>query len=288
MVVSALGYVEIRVSDPTAWIRMATDVFAMQVVEHNDGRIDLRIDDRPYRLALTPASSDGVAAIGWEVADATQLAALVECLRQHGVAVTQTDAKRRQVETLWSFTDPMTGLQSELYVGARSADTPFVPSRTIAGYETGTMGLGHIVLAVADRVAATSFYTDVMGFRISDYIDEGPLHATFMHCNARHHTLAIIDPLGPLSPGDVAHIMVEAKSTDDIGHAYDIVERDKYRVQMTMGKHSNDHTQSFYIYTPSGFAMEYGYGGRTIHDDWEVAHYPSTKIWGHWPVGAVA
>ena len=40
---------------------------------------------------------------------------------------------------------------------------------------------------------------------------------------------------------------------------------------------------SFYVANPSQFAIEYGWGGRTIDDScWQVGQYESVEsIWGH-------
>lgn len=45
---------------------------------------------------------------------------------------------------------------------------------------------------------------------------------------------------------------------------------------------SNDRMVSFYMETPSGFDVEYGYGGVEIDDAiWQPTTYRSTSIWGH-------
>jgi hypothetical protein len=39
---------------------------------------------------------------------------------------------------------------------------------------------------------------------------------------------------------------------------------------------------SFYMRTPSGFEVEYGYGARTIDDSiWKVERHEAPSIWGH-------
>lgn len=39
---------------------------------------------------------------------------------------------------------------------------------------------------------------------------------------------------------------------------------------------------SFYLATPSGFAIEYGWNGRLVDDDsWTVGHHRSASTWGH-------
>jgi hypothetical protein len=39
---------------------------------------------------------------------------------------------------------------------------------------------------------------------------------------------------------------------------------------------------SFYVMTPSGFEVEYGWGGRLIDDAvWQVVRHRNGNIWGH-------
>jgi len=118
--------------------------------------------------------------------------------------------------------------------------------------------LGHVVYWVKDLAASVKFYQDVMGFAISDYIAWDDNDAVFMHCNVRHHTLALMKD-GPNAPaGELMHLMVEAQSYDDVGYGYDPVRDMGIPVMIEPGKHSNDHMQSFYLQTPSGFWLEYG------------------------------
>jgi catechol 2,3-dioxygenase-like lactoylglutathione lyase family enzyme len=63
----------------------------------------------------------------------------------------------------------------------------------ISGYKTGNLGLGHVVYWVKDLAASVKFYQDIMGFSISDYIAWDDNDAVFMHCNSRHHTLALTE-----------------------------------------------------------------------------------------------
>jgi hypothetical protein len=79
--------------------------------------------------------------------------------------------------------------------------------------------------------------------------------------------------------------MIEALSFDDVGYAYDIVRDLNVPLFMDMGKHSNDHMQSFYIRTPSRFCMEYGFGGRLIDENWEIRSYDQPMLFGHRMVG---
>ena len=55
---------------------------------------------------------------------------------------------------------------------------------------------------------------------------------------------------------------------------------------MEIGGHLNDHMTSFHMTSLSGFAVEYGWGGREVNDDtWVVQQYHTGDIWGHHPPG---
>ena len=288
MSVSALGYVALNVSDMDGWLDLVTSVFGMQVLPRkNSEAVDLRIDDQHHRFSLYPSKEDSVAAIGWEVSSTDNLDDLVRKLVAYGIEVTTASSAQcdeRKVRNMVRFIDPTCGMQVELFYSPQIEELPFCPSKAISGYNTGKLGLGHVVYFVDDYEKSSQFYQKVLGFSISDYIvwDEKEKDATFFHCNPRHHSLAIMPPFGDLESGMMGHIMIEAQSLDDVGRAYDIVRDKNIPLMLEMGKHTNDLTQSFYLFTPSGFAIEYGYGGRLIDDEtWEVRSYDSPKLWGH-------
>ena len=60
-------------------------------------------------------------------------------------------------------------------------------------------------------------------------------------------------------------------------------------IMMGPGHHPNDQMFSFYCVTPSGFGLEFGWGGIVIDDDhWEVRTYSQPSDWGHRPPQATA
>ena len=53
-------------------------------------------------------------------------------------------------------------------------------------------------------------------------------------------------------------------------------------VTETLGRHTNDGVVSFYMVGPSGFQVEYGWGGIHVDDaTWQVRHMTSASDWGH-------
>ena len=277
--IKALSYIGFRSPHAAAWATFGPEVLGAQLADAPaGGAVRLRIDDTAARITIEPGERDELAHLGWDVGDAAGMRAARARLVASGVAVADDEpaAAARRVEALATFTDPF-GFRHELSYGLADGG-PFVPGRPISGFVTGEGGLGHVVLVVPDVETGRRFYCDVLGFKISDTIDAG-VPITFMHCNPRHHTLAIAGgrPLVGLH-----HLMLEVGSLDDVGAALDIAVERNLPLSMGLGRHTNDLMTSFYVRTPSGFEIEYGTGGRLIDDDtWIIGSYDAQSLWGH-------
>jgi 2,3-dihydroxybiphenyl 1,2-dioxygenase len=280
MPVQALGYAGFGSADLDDWRQFGTDLVGLQAVERSPSLLAFRMDDRKQRIVIDRALPEGARFFGWEVADAADLDALAARLDRAGVEVEaepQTLADARRVGGLISFHDPA-GNRLEAFYGAEIAEQPFSPGRSISGFRTGPLGLGHAVLTVAKLDDVMPFYVDLLGFRLSDYIEQ-PFRAYFFHINARHHSLALIET----GRDGMHHLMVELFSLDDVGQAYDVALGQHERVSVTLGRHTNDLMTSFYAKTPSSFMIECGWGGRNIDPPtwkpFEMKAGPS--LWGH-------
>jgi 2,3-dihydroxybiphenyl 1,2-dioxygenase len=184
-------------------------------------------------------------------------------------------ADKRCAAEVISFCDPA-GNRVEAFHGGQIADEPFCPGRHIGGFRTGTQGMGHAVMMMPDIDAALTFYRDLLGFRITDFMGP-PVSLYFMHVNSRHHSLAIAQ--GPRNL--MHHLMMEFYSLDDVGQSYDIAQQGD-RVVAKFGRHSNDFMTSFYMRTPSKFLIEHGWGGREVTPGWQPAELKSAgSFWGH-------
>ena len=276
----ALGYVGFGSADLDDWRQFGTGLVGLQAVERSPSLLAFRMDDRKQRIVIDRAMPEGTRFFGWEVADAAALDLLAARLESAGVDVVaepQTLADTRRVGGVISFLDPA-GNRLEAFYGAEIDETPFRPGRSISGFRTGPLGVGHAVLTVAKLDEVMPFYVDLLGFRLSDYIEK-PFRAYFFHINARHHSLALIET----GRNGMHHLMVELFSLDDVGQAYDVALGEPERVSVTLGRHTNDLMTSFYAKTPSAFMIECGWGGRDIDlPNWkpfEVKAGPS--LWGH-------
>ena len=296
--ISNLGYAVFGVGDLDAWQRFALDIVGLQA-----GRgvarqsLALRMDDYEQRLLLTQTGEDDLVALGWEFDTEDGLEVFVDQAKRGGTRVSAGSselADGRRVTRLYTCDDP-NGFQHEFYVAAARApmaDT-FRSKVLRGGFDAGRLGAGHAVTVAKNYKQSVDFYRSVLGLKVSDYI-KGPiagtdifLDLTFFHAaTGRHHSLATVEfPM----PKKIHHFMVQANDMNDVGLAYDRCLNAGVPIMMGPGHHPNDQMFSFYCVTPSGFGLEFGWGGIVIDDDhWEVRTYSQPSDWGHRPPQATA
>jgi 2,3-dihydroxybiphenyl 1,2-dioxygenase len=283
MAVESLGYVGVRAENTEDWARYASGLLGLQRVDKSKNKTAYRMDDRKQRIVVDGSGGQGIAFFGWEVRDARALDEVAAKLEAHGVEVQRGSsalADERFVKDLIVCNDP-SGNRIELFHGAEVTSEPFKPGRSISGFRTGPLGIGHAVLNIDGEGTMRKllpFYQDVLGFRTTDYYTD-PFSAYFMHVNPRHHSLALVQT----GKNAVHHIMMELYSFDDVGQALDIANMEEGRVSTTLGRHTSDFITSFYTWTPSGFMVEYGWGARAIDvDNWKAyERKDGPSLWGH-------
>ncbi len=290
--ISQLAYVGFRVADLNEWRSFGTDLLGLEVAS-SDGDEDvlrLRMDERAFRIELSRDESESLERVGWEVPLERDFEIILDRLSAYGVKVIEGSAdvnSRRHYARTAAFVDP-SGIPSEIAYSPIIAAQPYASPRPSDGFVAGELGLGHLFLYVEDVTVATSFYCDVLGFEVTDYIvwPEAGIDAVFLRCNARHHSIA----LGKGRPdqiGTLEHIMLEARSIDDVGRAMDAVIRAEVPLFSTLGRHINDRMLSFYACAPSGILVEYGCDALQVPNgsSWGVKQYTTGHTWGHNLVG---
>lgn len=286
--VSQLGYVGIGTHDDKAWKDLATGVLGMQVVAGDDkSTFYLRLDEYHHRVEIRRNGNEDLEFVGWEVPDSAVLQLVAQRLEDGGVKVTagtRDEADGRRVIDLIKCVDP-NGIATEIFCGRPVNPQPFHPSRPMTGFKTGEMGMGHFVVYARNLDQSVLFYRDLLGFRVSDLTEisapTGKIRLAFLHCNARHHSIALLE--APGAPKHINHIMFECNALDDVGSARDLCLQRNVPIAIDLGRHMNDHMVSFYMANPSNFAIEYGWGGRQIDNtNWQVERYTTVdSIWGH-------
>lgn len=286
--IKELAYTGIEASDLDAWSAFLGDLLGLMPAREEDDLRTFRLDEYVHRTIVRRGPKNDIAFAGFDCGSDADLDEVVELLRSEGHEVTEGDEELRRVRgvaRLFSTVDPE-GIQVELVTGLAKADTPFHSDIVKHGFQTSQGGAGHLFLLSepGGREAMLQFY-GLLGFRMSDYIKQemAPgvyIDAAFTHCNGRHHTLAVADAPAPFK---LHHVLFEVNAREDVGWAYDRVLEARVPLLMTLGMHPNDEMFSFYAHSPSGVAVEFGWGGLIIDDEesWEVTQYDGISMWGH-------
>ena len=89
-----------------------------------------------------------------------------------------------------------------------SADVKRLDKRPIERWEGIPVKISHIVLHSPDHNATVKFFTDVLGFKVSDWLGD---FMCFLRCNEAHHRMAILP-----GPPCLNHVAFDVLSVDDM------------------------------------------------------------------------
>lgn len=284
-----MGYLVLGVSKIERWKDFCERMLGLPApVSNTDGSLGWRIDANAQRLIVQEAADDDLQALGIDCIDTQGLEAAVGRLADGGVHVTPGGPAllaARRVEQVYVAQDPA-GNTLELFCGMQQAREPFRSAAFPGGFHTGDLGFGHAVLVSHDLAAMESFYGLLPGFGVTERLHTkvGPIEirGTFMHCNARHHSLALFDLP---SAKRLHHFMLQANDAMDVGRAMERARDLGVPLALDLGQHPKpDGTLSFYGITPSGFDFEIGAGSGEIDpDSWGTMKTAVTSSWGHRP-----
>ncbi len=79
--------------------------------------------------------------------------------------------------------------------------------------------IGHVVLKVRDIAKSVEFYTQVLGFRVSDVYPDTmmPGKMVFLRCNADHHGVALVGGAeAEMDNTELDHLAFEVSSIDEV------------------------------------------------------------------------
>lgn len=165
-----------------------------------------------------------------------------------------------------AITEPATGLLVEVTVAAPYAapTEPFSFNRptgverydepapsVLAADPAQPSNLTHVVYATPDQPTTLRFFTEVLGFEISDQV---PGIIAFTRCGEVHHNLAI--QAGPVAFPH--HIAFEMDEVDDVvRRGQRMVDADPDRHMWGIGRHAIGSNWFWYLRDPSGTFVEY-------------------------------
>jgi catechol 2,3-dioxygenase-like lactoylglutathione lyase family enzyme len=160
-----------------------------------------------------------------------------------------------------------------------SSDVARGPARKVERWEGIPVRISHVVLHSPDHQAAVRFFTEVLGFRVSDWLGD---FMCFLRCNSAHHRLAILP--GPPCLNHVAYDMV---GVDGMMRGIARIGKLGTEIRWGPGRHTaGDNTFSYFV-TPNGLAVEYTAELEEVDFDAHVdrVHEPAPRVMDQWGSG---
>ena len=292
--VFGLGYVRIWEADLAQWRQFAEGGTGMMAEHDGEGRLLVRMDDWVGRfiveegraaLPRTPGGAERGHRLGMPERGGLGEGAPGDRGRRDPYA-------GRSGPTAWCR--DWFGLHGPQWLPVRvllwrqaGSGLAFVSPRGVT-FVTGEQGMGHVLLFAGEPAKSLDFYSRVLGFGVREAktADDGTVQAVFLGPNQREHSLAL---LGIGDASRLGHVLIEVSDVDAVGRAMDRCLDGLAPMTVSIGRHWNDQMISFYLRTPSGFDIEYGFGGRKVATEhWSRGESGGSGLmstWGHRRIG---
>jgi catechol 2,3-dioxygenase-like lactoylglutathione lyase family enzyme len=160
-----------------------------------------------------------------------------------------------------------------------SSDAARGPSRTIERWEGIPVGISHIVLHSPKPAELAKFFTDVLGFRISDWLGD---FMCFLRCNEAHHRVAILP-----GPACLNHVAYDMCGVDGMMRGISRLKQAEVEIRWGPGRHTAGDNAFSYFVTPCGFAVEYTAELEKVdfeHHQPQV-YTPAPRVMDQWGIG---
>lgn len=149
--------------------------------------------------------------------------------------------------------------------------------------------IGHVVLNVSDLERSVRFYTQVLGFSVSDVYppETVPGGMVFMRCNTDHHGVALVGSLTRGSESlELNHLAFEVATIDEILRARDHLRRNGAQIDFE-GRRRAGCQIAVEFRDPDGHRLEIYWGVDQIGSD-GYARPASEWKWAHSLADAIA
>jgi catechol 2,3-dioxygenase-like lactoylglutathione lyase family enzyme len=220
------------------------------------GEVILRPADAPD---LPPAIEPGntLREVAWGVPDEAALGRALDRLRAKGALAQGPDGAPRAVDPNGLTLPFRVSRRRPVSVTPTPVNAPGNPARvdrrSPVHQGAKPIKLGHIVLFAADFPAMRTFYTEAMGFIVSD---EYPGHGVFLRCQQRgeHHNLFILNRPGKPGVNHVAFTLTDVHEV--IGGGIAMAQKG-WKTEIGPGRHPISSAYFWYFHNPLGPPLEY-------------------------------
>ena len=228
-------------------------IIGLAVIGRDDRRIILGTESDELTLVLEHGAASRLTAIAYEVAPGLDLSDLQKSLASLNIkSEVRSDTAPGIPKTL-VFNDP-DGLQIELF-SKWDFCKPVEPIRGLA-----VAKLGHVALSTPDPERAAKFFESVLGFRVSDRIEE---NFVFLRCGPEHHAMNFARG----AEARIHHLAFELRDASHMHQACDLLGRNKFQILWGPVRHGPGHNVAVYHHNPDRYLIELYYSMDLMLDE---------------------
>lgn len=217
--VRRLGHATLATPDLEQQIEYWTVVIGLQLVDRGSDHAVLATKLGQEAIALERDTSSHLKRVAFQVDPETDLRDAAAQLQKLGVDVEWRNDISPGVGQAIAFRDPA-DILVELFQQSNFHD------RDKSDTGVGPLKFGHVANRVHDVQKQAAFYTDVLGFRMSDWIGD---HFVFLRCGPDHHTVNFVHYEQPA----LHHIAFEVKDWAELQRGCEILAKNK--IQLVWG-----------------------------------------------------
>ena len=251
--VKRLRHVSFASPNVEAQLDYYQSIIGLAVIGRDDRRIILGTDSDELTLVLEHGAASRLTAIAYEVAPGLELSDLQTSLASLDIkSEVRSDTAPGIPKTL-VFNDP-DGLQIELF-SRWDFCKPVEPVRGLA-----VAKLGHVALYTPDPERAAKFFERVLGFRVSDRIEE---NFVFLRCGPEHHAMNFARG----TEARIHHLAFELRDASHMHQACDLLGRNKFQILWGPVRHGPGHNVAVYHHNPDRYLIELYYSMDLMLDE---------------------
>jgi catechol-2,3-dioxygenase len=166
------------------------------------------------------------------------------------------------------------GLVVEIGLGA-------IPVRNAEPRDIGPVvsGIDHVSLTAADLPGTLAFFRDVLGFRLSDSVED---KRHWLRCGPNHHTVAVFE-----GPDGLQHYAFATEDMNQLGRLGDLLATRGEKFIWGLGRHGLGANMFSYHLDPAGGVLEVCCGMIQVEDEeawvaqvWRADTLDSAVMWG--------
>ncbi|CAN0323932.1 unnamed protein product [Phaeothamnion confervicola] len=240
--VRRIGHASFVTPDVSRQVAYYTDVLGLTLVDRTSQAAYLAGTNDHHSVVIRHGEAPQCTHLSFQVSPLADLGEFERQVKAHGIKVERTRDAEPSIPDMVVFDNPA-GTKIQVYT-ERSASAQKFQDKGVVPTK-----LGHVAFNVIDVKKVVTFYVDVLGFRVSDWMGD---FFAFLRCGPDHHTINLVDS----KRIRLNHIAFELRDWAHIQSACDYLSRNGYPQIWGPGRHGIGHNIFAYHRDPDGQVVE--------------------------------